>query len=151
MNAVLVYIVGARQPLIVESVLHAAGNMNGVGRFVRRSNHISRRAAAPGQAAGADQRIRTRAPRKAARSDRVVRAVDPLECSRPSVLCQIVIVHAEAGTDYRGPAAADRVSETQAWCELVVVILRQAGHNRNLQCLHGDVRGVVRPGFALKR
>ena len=56
MNAVLVDIIGAHQPLIVESVLHAAGNMNGVGRFVRGANHISRGRVAAGQAAGADQR-----------------------------------------------------------------------------------------------
>src|SRR5580700_12199235 len=39
--ALLVYVICTGQPMFVESVLNAAGGMNGVGRFVRRADETT--------------------------------------------------------------------------------------------------------------
>ena len=120
--ALLVNVVGAHQPMFVESVLHAAGRMNGVGRLVRRADQITGGSAAASQAARAGERISAWASSKAARSGGEVRVVDALERSRPSVLRQIVVVDAEAGANYGLPAVAGRVSDAKARRDLLAVV-----------------------------
>ena len=149
MNAVLVYVVGARQPLIVERVLNAAGNVNVVRRAVRSANHVADRRGAALQTTGSDQRIIARAARQRAASGGEVGGVRRLECGGPSVLRQIVVEDAKAGANYGVAAVADLVGEPDTRRELVVIILRQAGNHRNAQRLHRDVGGVV--GFGAAR
>src|SRR5271169_5979544 len=117
--------------MLVEGVLHAPGGVNGVRRFIRRADQIARRACAAHQAARADER----ASAKTARSGGVIRVVDALKGSRPSVLCEIVVVETKTGANYRLPAAAGRVGDAKARRDLLAIVARYAGHNRNLQCL----------------
>ena len=146
--------------MLVESVLHPARSMNGVGRFIRRADQIAgdcvsgsctrrQRPEATRQAARAEQRISAEASCKAARSGRKVRVVDILKCSRPSVLREIVVVDAEAGANYGLPAGAGRVSDPEARRDLLAIVTRYARHNRNLQRLQRHICGVI--GFASAR
>src|SRR5208282_5379956 len=135
--------------MFVERVLHAPGGMNGVWSFVRGAHQIARGSAAAHQAARAGERVSARASRKAAASGGEVRVVDALEGSGPSVLRQIVVVNAKAGANHGLLAVARRVSNPQPRRDLLAVILRKAGHNRNPQRMQGHVGGVI--GFASAR
>ena len=143
MIALLVHIIRTRQPVFIECVLHATGDVNGIRRFVRRANQIPRGPGAANQAACADERIRAWASGKGAGSSSEVCVVDALECGCPSVLRKVVVINAEAGADDSLFAVAGRVSDPKARRDLLAVILRKAGHDRNLQRTQCDVRGIV--------
>ena len=149
MIALLVHVIGTRQPMFVESVLHAARGMNGVRCFVRRADQITGGPGAASQAARADERVSAWASSKGAGSGGEVRVVYALKRGGPSVLRQVIVINAKAGADDRLFAVTGRVSDPDARCDLLVVILWQAGHNRNLQRSQRHVRGVV--GLATAR
>ena len=147
--ALLVDVIGADQPVLVESVLHAARDVNGVGRLVIGADEIAGSACAASQAARPAERICAGTSSKAAGSRGEVRVVDALKCRRPSVLREIVIVDAKPGANYGFLAAAGRVSDAETRRDLFVIIVRHAGHDRNLQRLQRLIRGIV--GLASSR
>src|SRR5579872_6543781 len=99
MIALLVGIVRAHEPVVIESVLNAGSHVDRIRGFVARVNEVAGTRRASGQAACADECISANTTRKAAWACGSVRAIDPLECGGPPILRQIVVKHAESGTE----------------------------------------------------
>ena len=74
--------------------------------------------------------------------------VDSLKRRGPSVLRQIVVEEAEARAEHRLTAVARGVRDAQARAELLAVVVRHAGVQRNLQRLQREKRGILRLAVA---
>jgi hypothetical protein len=148
MIPLLMRIVGANQPVFVEGVLRSARNVNGVGRLVVGTDEIAGTPGAALQATRASERVRAGAAGEGTGAGGCVCVIDSLKCSRPSILSEIVVEHAESRPKHGLLAAAGRIGDSQARRDLLAVIVRHVGHDRNLQRLQGDVCAVLKLGSA---
>ena len=146
--SLLVRIIGAGQPAIVEGVLRSARDVNGVGSLVTGTDEIACAAGAAFEAAGAGERVSAGASGKSARAGGGIGVINALKCGRPSILSKIVIEQAESGAQHRLLAAMRRPGESKARRDLLAVIVRHAGHDGNLQGLQGDVGAILKLGSA---
>ena len=141
--ALFVDVVGAGQPVLVEGVLGATGDVNGVGRLVVGADEVAGDAGAALQAARTGERVGAGAAGEGAGAGGGVGVVDSLKRGGPSVLREVVVVETKPGAEDGLLAAPGRVGEAEARGKLLAVIVRHAGHGWNLERLQGDVGAVL--------
>ncbi len=124
-NSLLVDVIGAHDPVLVPLILDAAGDMQGIRRVVIGIDHCS------GAAVSCTRQAAGIAGLGAGLKGR--RSVHGLESRRPTVLRQIVVVHADAGANHQVFDPVGSVGDAQARRESFAVVVRNTRGQRQFE------------------